>query len=77
MMLEATSCLSMTLQRYGFELDKDAADVGMEMGATIHTAEAAHEGEEESARGRVARSSRAASFKSRLDGYLSEYQISE
>jgi cytochrome P450 len=37
-MLEATSCLSMTLQRYEFELDKDAADVGMEMGATIHTA---------------------------------------
>ena len=37
-MLEATSCLSMTLQRYEFELDKDAADIGMEMGATIHTA---------------------------------------
>jgi cytochrome P450 len=28
----------MTLQRYEFELDKDAAEVGMEMGATIHTA---------------------------------------
>jgi len=37
-MLEATSCLAMTLQRYDFELDKDAAEVGMEMGATIHTA---------------------------------------
>ena len=37
-MLEATSCLAMTLQRYSFELDKDAQDVGMEMGATIHTA---------------------------------------
>ena len=37
-MLEATSCLAMTLQRYNFELDKDAQDVGMEMGATIHTA---------------------------------------
>jgi len=37
-MLEATSCLAMTLQRYDFELDKNAADVGMEMGATIHTA---------------------------------------
>jgi cytochrome P450 len=37
-MLEATSCLSMVLQRYEFELDKDASDVGMEMGATIHTA---------------------------------------
>lgn len=37
-MLEATSCLTMMLQRYDFALDKDAADVGMEMGATIHTA---------------------------------------
>ena len=37
-MLEATSCLAMTLQRYDFELDKNAQDVGMEMGATIHTA---------------------------------------
>ena len=37
-MLEATSCLAMTLQRYDFELDKDAEEVGMEMGATIHTA---------------------------------------
>ena len=37
-MLEATSCLAMTLQRYKFEMTKDANDVGMEMGATIHTA---------------------------------------
>ena len=37
-MLEATSCLTMTLQRYNFELDKNPEDVGMEMGATIHTA---------------------------------------
>ena len=28
----------MTLQRYDFELDKNAEEVGMEMGATIHTA---------------------------------------
>ena len=28
----------MTLQRYKFEMTKDANDVGMEMGATIHTA---------------------------------------
>ena len=26
------------LQRYNFALDKEASDVGMEMGATIHTA---------------------------------------
>ena len=32
------SCLAMTLQRYKFEMTKDANDVGMEMGATIHTA---------------------------------------
>jgi cytochrome P450 len=37
-MLEATSCLAMTLQRYEFELDKKPEEVGMEMGATIHTA---------------------------------------
>ena len=37
-MLEATSCLAMTLRRYDFEMTKDASDVGMEMGATIHTA---------------------------------------
>ena len=37
-MLEATSCLTMMLQRYNFALDKEAGDVGMEMGATIHTA---------------------------------------
>ena len=32
-MLEATSCLAMTLQRYEFELDKKPEEVGMEMGA--------------------------------------------
>ena len=37
-MLEATSCLAITLQRYEFELDKKPEEVGMEMGATIHTA---------------------------------------
>ena len=35
---KATSCLAMTLQRYDFEMTKDRRSVGMEMGATIHTA---------------------------------------
>ena len=38
-MLEATIAMAMVLRRYDFELAKDPADVGMTMGATIHTAE--------------------------------------
>ena len=37
-MLEATIAMAMTLRRYDFELQKDPKDIGMEMGATIHTA---------------------------------------
>ena len=37
-MLEATVCMAMVLRRYNFELLKPAKDIGMEMGATIHTA---------------------------------------
>ena len=37
-MLEATVAMTMTLRRFDFELQKNPADVGMEMGATIHTA---------------------------------------
>jgi cytochrome P450 len=38
-MLEATIAMAMVLRRYDFELAKDPANVGMTMGATIHTAE--------------------------------------
>jgi cytochrome P450 len=37
-MLEATIAMAMVLRRYDFELMKDPKDIGMEMGATIHTA---------------------------------------
>ncbi|CAL6311095.1 unnamed protein product [Bathycoccus prasinos] len=36
--LEATISLVMTLRKFTFDLQKDPNDIGMEMGATIHTA---------------------------------------
>ncbi len=37
-MLESTVAMTMTLRDFDFELQKNPEDVGMEMGATIHTA---------------------------------------